>query len=300
MLTVVALGGNALLRRNQDMDVDTQLRNARRAAEAVARVAAESEVVVTHGNGPQVGLLAAQAQQAEAVPRLDVTGAESEGLIGYLLAQALRNAMPDRDVTTVLTQTLVDDDDPAFAHPTKFIGRQYDDRQARDLEQRHGWQFRRDGERLRRVVASPEPVAVLEQPAIATLLAAGTLVIAAGGGGVPVVRDARGQYSGREAVVDKDKASAVLADALGADRLLLLTDVDAVYVDWNTPHQRALHCTTPEELAQYRFADGSMGPKVDAACRFVHGQRIAAIGELEAAADLLSGDAGTQVRAATG
>ncbi len=296
MLTVVALGGNALLRRDQPMDLATQRRNAERAADAVARVAAHTDVVITHGNGPQVGLLAAQAEQTGEFPGLDVSDAESEGLIGYLLAQALRNAMPDREVVSILTQTLVNADDPAFTQPSKFIGRRHSDAEASRLQSRYGWQFRRDGDCMRRVVPSPEPVDILERSAIEHLLRAGVLVIAAGGGGIPVTRGGQGHYIGQEAVVDKDKVSAVLADCVGAGRLLLLTDVDAVYVHWNTARQQPLRRVTPAQLAQHDFADGSMAPKVAAACRFVKPQRAAAIGALDAAAEVFAGRRGTQVQ----
>lgn len=293
MLTVVALGGNALVRDEEAADPASQRRNAARAAAVVAHISAHSRVVVTHGNGPQVGWLADQDPRFSS---LDVVGAESEGLIGYLLAQSLRNALPRQDVVTVLTQTLVAADDPAFAQPSKAIGRHYDPAEAQRLAHERDWTFRREDEGMRRIVASPEPIQVLEQRAVAQLLEAGALVIAAGGGGIPVVRADDGRLHGREAVVDKDKTSAVLADALGADRLLLLTDVDAVYVDWHTPRQRPLHELSPTQLARYDFAEGSMAPKVAAACRFAAPGRVAAIGALDEGAQVFAGNRGTQIR----
>ncbi|WP_205697078.1 carbamate kinase [Conexibacter sp. SYSU D00693] len=278
MRVVAALGGNALLRRGEPLGVAAQRRNAALAALALAEVARDHELVVTHGNGPQVGLLALQAAALRDVAPspLDVVGAESEGMVGYLLCQELGNVVA-QPVAGVLTQTLVDLDDPAFAVPTKPIGPA-------------------SSNGRRRLVASPEPLEVVEEPAIRALLHHGVLPICAGGGGVPVARGAEdGRLRGVEAVVDKDLAAALLADRLGADVLLLLTDVDGVYGDWGTPDSHRLERVTPAMLDAERFPAGSMGPKVEAARRFAQAGGRAAIGALEDAGALLRGTSGTQV-----
>jgi carbamate kinase len=297
MRVVAALGGNALLRRGEPMDASTQRRNVAVAARALAGIAAEHELVVTHGNGPQVGLL---ALQAEAYPEggsypLDVLGAESEGMIGYLLAQGLRNALGEHEIATLLTQVVVDSGDAAFSQPSKPIGPVYE----RDIGAERGWTMRPDGRFWRRVVPSPEPRAIVELPTIRRLVAAGVLVICTGGGGVPVTAGADGGLVGVEAVVDKDLAAALLAEELGADALLLLTDVQSVMLGWDTEDARPLRRTTPAGLAALGLAAGSMGPKALAAGRFVQrtGGR-AAIGALDDAAALLDGTRGTLVEPA--
>jgi carbamate kinase len=298
MRVVAALGGNALLRRGEPLDAETQRRNVAVAARSLAAIARDHELIVTHGNGPQVGLLALQAEaypEGGAYP-LDVLGAESEGMIGYLLQQGLRNALADdRAVVTLLTQVRVDAADPAFASPTKPIGPIYDRLEAATLAAARGWAVRPDGPHWRRVVASPEPASIVELDAIELLVDAGVLAICAGGGGVPVV-EAGGALHGVEAVVDKDLVAALLATELGADALLLLTDVPAVQAGWGTPEARALSHATPAELRALDLAAGSMGPKVEAASRFAEatGGR-AVIGALEDAAALLDGTAGTAV-----
>jgi carbamate kinase len=297
MRVVAALGGNALLRRGEPMDAATQRRNVAVAAHALAGIAAEHELVVTHGNGPQVGLL---ALQAEAYPEggsypLDVLGAESEGMIGYLLAQGLRNALGEHEIATLLTQVVVDPGDPAFSRPSKPIGPVYE----RDIGAERGWTMRPDGRFWRRVVPSPAPRAIVELPTIRRLVAAGVLVICTGGGGVPVTAGADGRLVGVEAVVDKDLAAALLAEELEADALLLLTDVQSVMLGWDTEDARPLRRTTPADLGALGLAAGSMGPKALAAGRFV--QRTggpAAIGALEDAAALLDGTRGTLVEPA--
>lgn len=297
MRVVVALGGNALLRRGEAMDAATQRANAALAAAAVAALAREHAVVVTHGNGPQVGLLALQAAALSGAASwpLDVLGAESEGMIGHELTLALRNELAGRPLATLLTQVEVDAGDPAFAAPAKPIGPLYGRAEAERLAAARGWRIAPDGAGWRRVVASPEPRRVLELDAIRLLVAAGVLVVCAGGGGVPVAAGPAG-WRGVEAVVDKDLASALLARALGCDALLLLTDVDAVYDDFAGPAPRPIAAATPGELRARRFAPGSMGPKVEAACRFAAAGGRAAIGCLDDAAALLAGRAGTQVR----
>lgn len=297
MRAVVALGGNALLRRGEAPESAAQRRNVDRAVASVAELAREHEVVVTHGNGPQVGLLALQSESYRDVAPypLDVLGAESEGMIGYLLEQGLRNELPGREVATLLTQVVVDPDDPAFAAPTKPIGSVYAEAEAGRLAAEHGWTLARDGGGLRRVVPSPEPVEIVELAAIRVLLESGVLVICAGGGGIPVSRN--GVLRGIEAVIDKDKAAALLAERLRADALLLLTDVEGVQLGFGTPDATVLRRATPAELRQHDFAPGSMGPKVEAACRFVErtGGR-AVIAALDRAAAALTAEAGTTVR----
>lgn len=294
---VAALGGNALLRRHEAVDPATQVRNVRVAARAIAPLAAGNRLVVTHGNGPQVGLLALEAAAyAEAPPfPLDVLDAETEGMIGYLLAQELGNAIPDRPVATVLTQVEVRPDDPAFGAPSKPIGPVYDTATARDLATTHGWAFGPDGDGRRRLVPSPAPVAIVELPAIRILLDAGVVVVCAGGGGIPVVRTDAG-LAGVEAVVDKDSTTAALAESVSADCMVLLTDVDGVYEDWGTDRARRLRSIRPEQIQGLHAAAGSMGPKLAAAARFArHTGRRAAIGRLEDAAELVAGTAGTVV-----
>jgi carbamate kinase len=274
MRIVVALGGNALLRRSDPMTTEVQRRNIRIAAQALAPLAAEHSLIVVHGNGPQVGLLSLQAESyrgAEPYP-LDVLDAGTQGMIGYLIQQELRRVLPpDRPVVTVLTMITVDPDDPAFAHPTKFVGPGYTHDDAEVLRKDHGWAFRQDGAAWRRVVPSPEPQQIIEIEPISWLLERGSVVVCAGGGGIPTMRSspAAGELSGVEAVIDKDLASELLSEDIGADLFVMATDVDGVYLNWGTPKQRRLDELTPEDLTGLQFAAGSMGPKVDAAVRFV-------------------------------
>jgi carbamate kinase len=301
MRVVIALGGNALLRRGQPADAEAQRTNAVAAAQAIGEVArAGHEVVVTHGNGPQVGLLALQAAaypDVRAYP-LDVLGAESEGMIGYLLEQALRNEGLDAPVVTLLTQVQVDAEDPAFATPTKPIGPVYGTADGERLVAERGWTVAPDGDGMRRVVASPEPQAILEIDTIRLLVDAGVLVICAGGGGIPITVADDGRVTGLEAVVDKDLSAALLARRLEADMLVLLTDVDGVYLDWGTDAARFAPTIDALLAEQLELAAGSMGPKVHAAGRFAAatGGR-AAIGALGDAAALVAGATGTQVTA---
>jgi carbamate kinase len=305
MLVVAALGGNALLRRGEPLESEIARRNAKVAAEALATLAREHQLVVTHGNGPQIGLLALQNEAYRDVPSypLDVLGAESEGMIGYVMEQELGNALPGCQIASLLTQTVVDPADPAFARPTKPIGPTYSAEVAQRLASERGWAVAPDGadgsgtDRWRRVVASPGPRSIVELPTIRLLLDHNVLVICAGGGGIPVVVDAHGARYGVEAVVDKDLVTALLAQELGADLLVLLTDVTSVELDWGTPHARPLRETTVRELSEYQFAPGSMGPKVEAALSFVSNTgRPAAIGALADAAAVVNGTAGTMIR----
>ena len=299
MRVVAALGGNALLQRGEPADAPHQRRNVAVAAAALATIAVEHELVVTHGNGPQVGLLALQAEAyAEVAPYpLDVLGAESEGMVGYLIEQGLRNRLPGREAATLLTQVVVEQDDPAFGEPTKPIGPVYEPGEARRLAGERGWRVERDGQVWRRVVASPEPLRVVELSAIRLLVESGTIVICAGGGGVPVIEDCDGRLDGAEAVIDKDLAAALLARQLEADALLLLTDVDAIELDFGTPAARPLGETTPAQLRSLNLPPGSMGPKAEAAARFIEGGgKLASVCSVAHAAEALAGEAGTLVR----
>ena len=300
MRVLIALGGNALLLRGERPDAETQRANVVAAAGAIAEIARVHEVVLTHGNGPQVGMLALESAADPALSRpypLDVLGAQTQGMIGYLVGQALQNELPDRQVATLVTQTLVSAADPAFTAPTKFVGAVYPEAEARRLAQRYGWTVRPDGPAWRRVVPSPRPQRIVETRLIRSLVAAGTVVVCAGGGGVPVVRDATtGALRGTEAVVDKDLTAALLAEALDADALLLVTDVAAVMTGYGTPDAAPIADTTPAQLRAQPFPEGSMGPKVDAACRFAElTGGMAGIGALDAAAAMLRGESGTVV-----
>ena len=299
MRVVAALGGNALLRRGQPASADAQRRNVEGAARALAPLARAHDLVVTHGNGPQVGLLALQSAAYTGVAPypFDVLGAESEGMVGYLLEQALRNELPDRQIAALLTQVLVDPADSAFASPSKPIGPVYDRETAQRLAVERSWSVDRDGQGWRRVVPSPEPQSVVELDTVSTLVELGVLVICAGGGGIPVAKDATGRLHGVEAVIDKDLSAALLALELKADALLLLTDVEAIEVGYGTPGARPLRHTTAGELAALDLPAGSMGPKADAASRFVAaGGGLAAIASLNNAGAALEGRAGTTVR----
>ncbi|MGH3458096.1 carbamate kinase [Aeromicrobium sp.] len=301
MRVVVALGGNALLRRGEPMTADVQRENVRSAAPALAAIATEHELVLSHGNGPQVGLLALQsAAYADVDPYpLDVLGAQTEGMIGYVLEQELRNVLPtDEQFATILTMVEVDPDDPAFANPTKFVGPVYTEGQAEKLAEEKGWPFRRDGESWRRVVPSPLPKHIFEIDPIRRLLDRDVVVICAGGGGIPtlVSRGDRPMLSGVEAVIDKDLASELLAREVEADVFVMATDVDGVYTDWGTPDQRRLDRATPKELRELGLPAGSMGPKVEAAAHFVEATgKTAAIGGLDQIVQMVEGTSGTQV-----
>jgi len=296
---VAALGGNALLERGEKPDAEIQEHHVEQAVAALAPIALAHDLILTHGNGPQVGLLALESANDPALSRpysLDVLGAQTQGMIGYWLARALRGAVPGKLAGCLVGQTRVDPDDPAFASPTKFVGPVYTEKEAQDLAAARGWAVRRDGTAWRRVVPSPEPLELVELPLITLLAGSGALVICAGGGGIPVVADASGALRGVEAVVDKDLTASLLARAVGADALLLLTDVDAVIDGFGTTEARPIRHATPGQLRARSFPAGSMGPKVDAACRFVEATgKMAAIGRLDAAEALLSGTAGTTI-----
>src|SRR5689334_8684799 len=272
MRVVVALGGNALLKRGEPMTAEVQRENVRTAARALAPVAQRHRLVLTHGNGPQVGLLALQSAAYGAVEPypLDVLGAETEGMVGYMLEQELGNLLPfDVPFATILTMVEVDPADPAFGDPTKFVGPVYERAEADRLAAEKGWAFKQDGAKWRRVVPSPLPQRIFEIRPVQWLLDHGTIVICAGGGGIPTMyeRGAHRKLAGVEAVIDKDLCSELLARELNADLLVMLTDASAVYMDWGKPTQQLIRRTSPEALAGIRFAAGSMGPKVEAACR---------------------------------
>jgi len=304
MRVVAALGGNALLKRGEPLTAENQRANARTACEALAPVALEHELVISHGNGPQVGLLALMGSAYTAVEEypLDLLGAQTEGMIGYLIEQELGNLLPaDRPLATLLTMIEVDGDDPAFADPTKPIGPIYEQEEAGRLAAAKGWTFKPDGESFRRVVPSPRPRRIFELRPIRSLLEQGAVVICAGGGGIPTRHTDEPAPAGKrlvgvEAVIDKDLASALLAIDLGADVLLIVTDVDAAYSGWGTPEQRPIRRADPATLRSEGFASGSMGPKVLAACEFAErtGKR-AMIGSMTDTPALLAGTAGTTV-----
>jgi carbamate kinase len=301
MRVVVALGGNALLRRGEPMTPEAQHTNVRIAALALADLARDHQIIVAHGNGPQVGLMALQA--ASFAPEnpwpLDVLGAETEGMIGYLIEQELMNALPRGiDCATLLTRVEVDRKDPAFDQPTKPIGPVYTAEEAGLVRAEHKWSMVSDASGgLRRVVPSPQPVAILGIAPIRLLVEAGICVICAGGGGIPVVRGPDEKMEGVEAVIDKDLTATLLAKALNADILLMLTDVDAVYRNWGEPDQTALGAITPDELDAMSFAAGSMGPKIHAACDFVRsGGTMAGIGRMTDASKIVNETVGTRVR----
>ncbi|MEB8290165.1 carbamate kinase [Klebsiella michiganensis] len=294
---VVALGGNALLKRGEPLEADIQQRNINLAAKTIAQLTLKWRVVLVHGNGPQVGLLALQNtayDQVKPYP-LDILGAESQGMIGYMLQQALKNQLPQREISVLLTQVEVDANDPAFRNPTKYIGPIYTQAQVNALEVEKDWIFKADGNVFRRVVPSPQPRHIVESDAIQGLITRDHLVICSGGGGVPVVKKADG-YQGIEAVIDKDLSAALLARQLDADALLILTDADAVYLDWGKSTQRPLVQTTPEQLSEMQFDAGSMGPKISACAEFVrNGRGIAGIGALADGPAILAGDKGTLI-----
>ncbi|WP_416422652.1 carbamate kinase [Pseudomonas sp. App30] len=303
MRIVVALGGNALLRRGEPMTADNQRANIRIATEQIAKIAPGNELVVAHGNGPQVGLLSLQAAAYTSVTPypLDVLGAETEGMIGYMIEQELGNLL-DFEVpfATLLTQVEVDRNDPAFQHPTKPIGPVYSKEEAERLAAEKGWSIAADGDKFRRVVASPKPKRIFEIRPIKWLLEKGSIVICAGGGGIPTLYGEGRKLQGVEAVIDKDLCSALLAEQLDADLLVIATDVQAAFIDWGKPTQQAIAQAHPDALEQLGFAAGSMGPKVQAACEFARNTgKVAVIGSLADIDAIVQGSAGTRISTAT-
>jgi carbamate kinase len=299
MRIVAALGGNALLERGEPPESRIQEAHVISAVQALAPLAAADELIITHGNGPQVGLLALESAHDPALTQpypFDVLGAQTQGMIGYWLTQALGNALLGRQVSCLISRTLVDHNDAAFTRPSKFVGPVYDELEAKTLAAASDWTVRQDGDRWRRVVPSPEPAGLIDLPAIRLLLDSGAIVICCGGGGIPVTCGPEGGMRGVEAVVDKDLTAALLARQLAADALLLLTDVDAVMDGYGTPDACPIRRATPAELRARNFPAGSMGPKVEAVCRFTEATgNMAAIGRLADAQALLSGQAGTLI-----
>lgn len=298
MRIVIALGGNALLRRGEEMTAENQRENIRIAAKVLAPIIEKHEVVISHGNGPQVGLLSLQSaayKEVEEYP-LDILGAQTQGMIGYMIEQELGNHLPvEIPIASILTMVEIDPEDPAFSNPTKPIGPIYDEKEARDLAKLKGWNIKQDGNYWRRVVPSPEPHRIFQLRPIHWLLEKGTVVICAGGGGIPTSYKDNGKLEGVEVVIDKDRASSLLAFELEADLLIMATDTDGVYLDWGSDSEKIISKTTPEEISKFSFDKGSMGPKVEAACSFVErsGQR-AVIGSLKDIEKMVSGISGTQ------
>jgi len=295
---VIALGGNALLRRGEEMTAENQRENIRIAAKVLAPIIEKHEVLISHGNGPQVGLLSLQSaayKEVEEYP-LDILGAQTQGMIGYMIEQELGNHLPvEIPIASILTMVEIDPEDTAFSNPTKPIGPIYDEKEARDLAKLKGWNIKQDGDYWRRVVPSPEPHRIFQLRPIHWLLEKGTVVICAGGGGIPTSYKDNGKLEGVEVVIDKDRASSLLAFELEADLLIMATDTDGVYLDWGGESEKIISKTTPEEISKYSFDKGSMGPKVEAACSFVErsGQR-AVIGSLKDIEKMVSGISGTQ------
>ncbi|GAB2852469.1 carbamate kinase [Actinocorallia aurea] len=297
MRVVVALGGNALLKRGQKPDAEIQRDNVMTAVRSLAPLAAKHELIITHGNGPQVGVLALESASDPNLSKpypFDTLGAMTEGMIGYWMLQSLQNALPGRQIVSMVNQTLVSVTDPAFQNPTKFVGEIYTRDEAEKMAQANGWTVKPDGDHYRRVVPSPAPQRVVETRLIRGLVREGVIVVCAGGGGVPVVRNAKGQLEGVEAVIDKDLTGSLLAEALEADAFLILTDVSEVLRHYGTPNQEAIRHTTPHELRAEEFPAGSMGPKVEAACGFVERTGdMSAIGSLDQCMEILEGTRGT-------
>jgi carbamate kinase len=295
---VIALGGNAILRRGQALNAENQRGNIRIAAQQLARIHANHKLVIAHGNGPQVGLLALMDAAYKAVDPypLDVIGAETVGMIGYIIEQELGNIIPPDDhIVTVLTQVVVDPKDPAFQHPSKPVGPVYDQHEADRLKTEKGWSVAPDGPHFRRVVPSPEPKRIIEIEAIRLLVNEGIVVICAGGGGIPTAYSGNKLY-GVEAVIDKDLAAGLLARSLHAERFVMLTDVANIYLDYGTDRQKAIRAAHPDALEEFQFATGSMGPKVQAACRFVRETgRRSMVGRLQDLCDIVDGRAGTLI-----
>ncbi|RMM47780.1 hypothetical protein ALQ77_04706 [Pseudomonas corrugata] len=299
MRIVVALGGNALLRRDEPMTADNQRSNIRTATEQIARIHPGNQLVIAHGNGPQVGLLSLQAAAYTSVTPypLDVLGAETDGMIGYIIEQELGNLLDvDVPLATLLTQVEVDPNDPAFQHPTKPIGPVYSQQEAQKLAAEKSWTIAPDGDRFRRVVASPRPKRIFEIRPIKWLLEKGSIVICAGGGGIPTVYGVDGKLQGVEAVIDKDLCSALLAEQLESDLLVIATDVNAVFIDFGKPTCKAIARAHPDDMEKLDFAAGSMGPKVQAACEFARNTgKVAVIGSLSDIDAIVHGTAGTRI-----
>jgi carbamate kinase len=300
MLIVIALGGNALLQRGEPLEADLQKANVKSTAKAIAELAKNHQVVICHGNGPQVGLLALQNEAYTDVKNypLDVLDAQTQGMIGYLIQHEIGNELGGKSVVTVLTQVVVTKNDPAFKNPSKPIGPIYNKEQADSIAVERGWKMAPDGQHFRRVVPSPQPKGIVELSIIRKLLDENVTVICGGGGGIPVLRNGDAKLEGVEAVIDKDSTASFMAERLGADKLVILTDVSAACIDFGTPREKKIRFTSPDSLRSMNFARGSMGPKISASCRFVENtNRTAAIGKLSELLDIINGKAGTQIQA---
>ncbi len=300
MLIVIALGGNALLERGEPLEAELQKKNIKLTADQIAKlVKAGHKVVICHGNGPQVGLLALQNDAYKKVKPypLDVLDAETQGMIGYLIQQEVGNNISPQACATLLTQIVVDKNDPAFKNPSKPIGPVYNSQTEADaVAKERGWQVAPDGKYFRRVVPSPQPQEIVELSTIKSLLDLNTTLICGGGGGIPVIRNQEGKLEGVEAVIDKDNTASLTAEKLDADRLVILTDVPAVCINWGTPEEKSIKAASPKALAELDFAKGSMGPKIFASCRFVENTgRKATIGRLSDVEGILEGKAGTLI-----
>ncbi|MCX8602449.1 MULTISPECIES: carbamate kinase [unclassified Gilliamella] len=296
-LIVIALGGNAISKRNESLTVENQYRNIHATTKLIAKLAGKYRLVIVHGNGPQVGLLALQNAAYQAVPAypLDILVAQTQGMLGYMIGQSLQQQETVKQVVTLLTQVEVASDDPAFSNPTKFIGPVYDPKDQQHLQSQYGWTFKADGKAIRRVVPSPKPQKILEIDTIKKLLADDNIVICNGGGGIPVIKQKTG-YTGVEAVIDKDHSAAQLAIQLKADHLMILTDADAVYENWGTQAQTALRHVNTERLKPLAIDDGAIGPKVKSVIEFVNNTgNKAYIGNLTDIESLLAGIKGTIV-----
>ena len=297
-IIVVAVGGNALLQRGEIMSCENQQKSIAQTASSLAELSKDYRLVIVHGNGPQVGLLSLQNDAYKDCPPypFDVLGAETQGMIGYLIQQGLNAAIEDRYTTTILTRIVVDENDPAVADPSKFIGPVYNEEQAKQLAETNGWVVKPDGAHWRRVVPSPKPKEVLEIRAIKDLLEKEHLIICGGGGGAPVI-EKDGAYVGFEAVIDKDMTAALIAEQIGAEHLLILTDGTHVCLNSGTPQEQKLESVTVEQMKQYTFPAGSMGPKVDACCQFVENTgKNGHIGDLSCALEIIEGKSGTHVQ----
>ena len=301
MRIVIAIGGNALARRGESLEISVQQQHAETAAKIIARIAEQHEVIIVHGNGPQVGLLALQAANYQAINPypLDVLIAESQGMIGYLLQQHISNHLSAKQIVTLLTHIEVNVNDPAFYNPSKPIGSCYTEETIKPLAEKYHWSIKKDGKYFRRVVPSPEPLRIIELSTLKMLIKHNKLIICAGGGGIPVIKTSTGTWRGIEAVIDKDLSAALLAIQVKADVLVILTDIKYVEKNWNTPQAEIIKQITPKQLRELHFAPGSMAPKVEAVCRFVERTaKRAAIGALEDGIHLLEGTLGTQIKQA--
>tara|TARA_Y100001960_G_C14784189_1_gene890250 strand:- start:35237 stop:36163 length:927 start_codon:yes stop_codon:yes gene_type:complete len=297
MNILIALGGNALLQRGEPLEAETQRINIKKVAEVVNKISEEHNVIITHGNGPQVGLLALQNlnyKETKPYP-LDVLGAESSGMIGYMLIQELSNELGiyDQSVVNVITRTLVDKNDPAFNNPTKFIGPVYNKQESEEMKSKYGWEIKADGEYYRRVVPSPKPKKIIETNVIKELLEKKHIVVCGGGGGVPTIIENE-KYKGVEAVIDKDLTSSLLAQELGVDAFIILTDVSCVYENYKQEDQKMIKHFPIFEFDENSYPDGSMLPKIKAAVDFsINNEGFSSIGKLEELEDIINKKSGT-------